>query len=389
MSNIGTKIQAINTGKLEKSLDYLWDLNKTLPKEKKKAALILGAPGIGKSQIAQSVAKKRGCKFIDFRLLTMSETDLKGIPFPSEDNKKAIFLHLDILPDVERDGEEGILLLEELTSANRSLMSTMYQLVLDRELGTYKLPDGWMIIATGNREEDLGEFYVMPAPLADRFLIYELASSGSEFLDEWIAWAYEHNISVEIIAYVRKFSKGLHDFDPDLHEEGMIVFPTPRSWASLSDIIEYDKVKNGGEELSEEAKGMVLAAVGPIHGNQFINFYHCRNNLPNVDDILNGRPYEPIRKDQENELALTISSLVDLAKDQYMGDEVGPKGKEYMFNIVKFLNEVAETAGLEYFVIGMHQITSINKELISRLIFTEMDIPEFDEMIMKYAHLLS
>lgn len=387
MRNKGAKILSTNAKLMENSLDYIWNLNKSLPRSKKKAVLILGAPGIGKSQIAQNVAKKRNCKFIDFRLLTMSETDLKGIPFPSEDNKKAIFLHPDIFPDVERDGEEGILLLEELTSANRNLMSTMYQLVLDRQLGTYTLPDGWTVVATGNREEDSGEFYVMPAPLADRFLIYELANSGSAFIDEWISWAYKNDIAVEIIAYIRKFSNSLHDFDGELHEEGMIVFPTPRSWASLSDVIKYDKTL--GSDLSQEAKGMILASVGPIHGSQFISFYDYRNNLPNLNDILNGKPFTPIGKDQENELALTISSLIDLAKDQYIGDEVGPKGKEYMFNIVKFLNSVAETAGLEYFVLGIHQISSINKELINRLIFMDMDLPEFDKIIMKYAHLLN
>ncbi len=387
MSKKGAKIQSTNTQLMESSLDYIWNLNKSLPREKKKAVLILGAPGIGKSQISQNVAKKRNCKFIDFRLLTMSETDLKGIPFPSEDNKKAIFLHPDIFPDEKRDGKEGILLLEELTSANRNLMSTMYQLVLDRQLGTYMLPDGWTVVATGNREEDSGEFYVMPAPLADRFLIYELANSGSAFVDEWISWAYKHDVAVEIIAYVRKFSKSLHDFDPDLHEEGMIIFPTPRSWTSLSDIIKHDQRLN--EDLSEEAKSMVLASVGPIHGSQFISFYNYRNNLPNLDDILNGKPYTPIGKDQENELALTISSLIDLAKDQYVGDTVGPKGKEYMYNILKFLNSVAETVGLEYFVLGIHQISSINKKLINKLIFVDMDMPEFDEMMMKYAHLLN
>lgn len=387
MNNKGTRIQATHANLMEKSLDYIWDLNKTLPKNKKKSVLILGAPGIGKSQISQNVARKRNCKFIDFRLLTMSETDLKGIPFPSEDNKKAIFLHPDIFPDQERDGKEGILLLEELTSANRSLMSTMYQLVLDRQLGSYTLPDGWTVVATGNREEDSGEFYVMPAPLADRFLVYELANSGSEFIDEWISWAYAHDIAVEIIAYVRKFSNSLHDFDPDLHDEGMIIFPTPRSWASLSDVLSYDK--SISDSLSEEAKGMILASVGPIHGSQFISFYSHRNNLPNLDDILNGRPFTPIGKDQENELALTISSLIDLAKDQYTGDTVGPRGREYMYNIVKFLNSVAETVGIEYFILGIHQIASINKPLINKLIFTEMDIPEFDEIMIKYAHLLN
>lgn len=385
--NKGAKIQSTSAKLMENNLNYIWNLNKTLPREKKKSILILGAPGIGKSQISQNVARKRNCKFIDFRLLTMSETDLKGIPFPSEDNKKAIFLHPDIFPDEERDGKEGILLLEELTSANRNLMSTMYQLVLDRQLGTYRLPDGWLVVATGNREEDYGEFYIMPAPLADRFLIFELANSGSAFVDDWITWAYKNDIAVEIIAYVRKFSNSLHDFEPELHDEGMLIFPTPRSWASLSDIIKHDQRLH--ENLSDEAKSMILASVGPIHGNQFISFYNYRNNLPNLDDILNGKPFTPIERDQENELALTISSLIDLAKDQFIGDEVGPKGEEYIYNIVRFLNSIAETIGIEYFILGMHQIMSINKELIRKLIFVDIDLPEMDEIMMKYAHLLN
>lgn len=388
MNEKGMKIQPTSTKNMEENLKYIWELNKTLPKEKKKSALIVGASGIGKSQITQNVAKDKGCKFIDFRLLTMSETDLKGIPFPSEDNKKAIFLHLDVFPDEQRDGKEGILLLEELTSANRSLMSTLYQLVLDREIGTYKLPDGWMIVATGNREEDSGEFYIMPAPLSDRFLIYELANSGTDFVDDWINWAYEHEIAVEIIAYIRKFPKSLHDFDRDLHEEGMIVFPTPRSWASVSDVIKFDQKRNSGD-LSEEAKSLIVAGVGPIHGFQFISFYDSKNNLPNIDDILNGRPYEKINKNQENELALTIANLIEIVRDEYIGEKVTEKGKEYMINIIKFLNDVAEELGVEYFILGMHQVISLNKEVVNNLIFMEIESEELDEIIEKYSHLLT
>ena len=388
MNEKGMRIEPTGTKAMEENLNYIWELNKTLPKDKKKSALIIGASGIGKSQITQNVAKEKGCNFIDFRLLTMSETDLKGIPFPSEDNKKAIFLHLDIFPDEERDGKEGILLLEELTSANRSLMSTLYQLVLDREIGTYKLPDGWMIVATGNREEDSGEFYVMPAPLADRFLIYELANSGTEFVDDWVNWAYDNDVAVEIIAYIRKFPNSLHDFDRDLHDEGMIVFPTPRSWESVSDIIKFDKDKSP-KTLSKQAQNLIIAGVGPVHGYQFVSFYNSKNNLPNIEDILNGRPYEKIEKNQENELALTIANLIEMVRDEYTGGEVSKKGKEYMINIIKFLNDLAEDLGVEYFILGMHQIIAINKKLINKLIFMDIESEQLDEIIEKYSHLLT
>lgn len=388
MDKEGMRIQATGTRTMKENLNYIWELNKTLPKEKKKSALIIGASGIGKSQITQNLAKEKGCNFIDFRLLTMSETDLKGIPFPSEDNKKAIFLHLDVFPDEERDGKEGILLLEELTSANRSLMSTLYQLVLDREIGSYKLPDGWMIVATGNREEDSGEFYVMPAPLSDRFLIFELANSGSEFVDDWVNWAYDNELAVEIIAYIRKFPKSLHDFDRDLYDEGMIVFPTPRSWESVSDIIKFDKKLKKEYGLSKQAQNLIISGVGPIHGYQFISFYNAKNNLPNIDDILNGRPYEKIGKNQENELALTIANLIEMIRHEYRDDNVSKKGKAYMINIIKFLNDIAEELGVEYFILGMHQIIAINKEVMNRLIFMEIESEELDKIIQKYSHLL-
>ena len=388
MNEKGMRIEPTGTKDMEENLNYIWELNKTLPKDKKKSALIIGASGIGKSQITQNVAREKGCNFIDFRLLTMSETDLKGIPFPSEDNKKAIFLHLDIFPDEERDGKEGILLLEELTSANRSLMSTLYQLVLDREIGSYKLPDGWMIVATGNREEDSGEFYVMPAPLADRFLIYELANSGTEFVDDWVNWAYDNDIAVEIIAYIRKFPNSLHDFDRDLHDEGMIVFPTPRSWESVSDIIKFDKDKSP-KTLSKQAQNLIISGVGPVHGYQFVSFYNSKNNLPNIEDILNGRPYEKIKKNQENELALTIANLIEIVRDEYTGDEVSKQGERYMINIIKFLNDLAEDLGVEYFILGMHQIIAINKKLINKLIFMDIESEQLDEIIEKYSHLLT
>lgn len=388
MDEKGMRIETTGTKTMEENLKYIWELNKTLPKNKKKSALIIGASGIGKSQITQNIAREKGCNFIDFRLLTMSETDLKGIPFPSEDNKKAIFLHLDIFPDEERDGKEGILLLEELTSANRSLMSTLYQLVLDREIGGYKLPDGWMIVATGNREEDSGEFYVMPAPLADRFLIYELSNSGTEFVDDWVDWAYDNEIAVEIIAFIRKFPKSLHDFDRDLHDEGMIVFPTPRSWESVSDIIKFDRGKNP-KALSKQAQNLIISGVGPIYGHQFVSFYNSKNNLPNIADILNGRPYEKIEKNQENELALTIANLIEIVRDEYTGQEVSEQGRLYMINIIKFLNDVAKNLGVEYFILGMHQIIAINKKLINKLIFMDIESEEFNEIIEKYSHLLS
>ena len=79
-----------------------------------------------------------------------------------------------LLPDAERHGEEGVLFLDEITSAPPSVSAAAYQLILDRRLGNYEVPKHWIIVAAGNRQGDRGVTYTMPAPLANRFSHYEV-----------------------------------------------------------------------------------------------------------------------------------------------------------------------------------------------------------------------
>ena len=95
-----------------------------------------------------------------------------------------------MLPDAKRHGEKGILFLDEITSAPPSVSAAAYQLILDRKLGEYEVPDGWAIIAAGNRQGDRGVTYSMPAPLANRFSHYEVDIN----LDDWVAWAYANGV---------------------------------------------------------------------------------------------------------------------------------------------------------------------------------------------------
>ena len=72
-----------------------------------------------------------------------------------------------------------------MNSAAPSVQAAAYQLILNRRVGTYKLPDNVMIVAAGNREADKGVTYRMPAPLANRFIHLELAVN----FDDWFQWS--------------------------------------------------------------------------------------------------------------------------------------------------------------------------------------------------------
>jgi len=127
--------------------------------EQKVPTFLWGAPGIGKSSIVKQIAQSRGIGFIDLRLALMDPTDLKGIPFYDKESHTALWAPPAFLP---KEGE-GILFLDELNSAAPSVQASAYQLILDRKVGEYELPDGWAIVAAGNREGDRGVTSRMPS----------------------------------------------------------------------------------------------------------------------------------------------------------------------------------------------------------------------------------
>ncbi|MDO9065129.1 MAG: AAA family ATPase, partial [Sulfuricella sp.] len=183
--------------------------------------MLWGPPGVGKSQIIAQVAARHGVPMIDLRLSQMEPSDLRGIPFRIEDRVEWAIPSM--LPDAKRHGPQGILFLDEITSAPPSVSAAAYQLILDRRLGAYQIPESWAIFAAGNRQGDRGVTYTMPAPLANRFSHFEVEAN----LDDWVAWAYANNIDERLIGFLRFRPELLFDFDP---AHNPVAFPSPRSW---------------------------------------------------------------------------------------------------------------------------------------------------------------
>lgn len=254
--------------------------------------MVWGPPGVGKSQMIAQIGERHGVPVIDIRLSQMEPSDLRGIPFRSGD-----FVEWSvpaILPDGERHGERGILFLDEITSAPPSVSAAAYQLILDRRLGEYRVPDGWAIFAAGNRQGDRGVTYTMPAPLANRFSHFELETH----LDDWVAWAYANGIDERLIAFLRFRPELLFDFDP---EHNPVAFPSPRSWEFAHRALQ----KFGGQPalLAEALK----ACVGPAAGIELAAFVDNLDKLPDVDAVLRG---EPVPMPQETDLQYAVATAL-------------------------------------------------------------------------------
>jgi hypothetical protein len=235
--------------------------------------MLWGPPGVGKSQMVSQVGQRHNAAVIDIRLSQMEPSDLRGIPF--RNGEVVEWAEPAILPHEEVHGNEGILFLDEITSAPPSVSAAAYQLILDRRLGEYKVPDGWAIFAAGNRQGDRGVTYTMPAPLANRFAHFEVETN----LDDWVSWAYANGIDEKVIAFLRFRPELLFDFDP---AHNPVAFPSPRSWEFAHRALQ----KFG--DMPDLLVDSLQACVGPAAGIELGAFVDNLDNLPDIDAILNG-----------------------------------------------------------------------------------------------------
>jgi hypothetical protein len=219
--------------------------------------------------------------------------DLRGLPFLGADHT-AKWATPDFLP---KDGE-GILFLDELNAASAMVQAGCYQLVLDRRLGEYTLPEGWSIIAAGNRETDRAVTTRMPTPLRNRFthLNFEVD------VQEWCEWAIQSAICPEVIAFIRFKPDLLSAFDRDAN-----AFPSPRSWEFVSRILKSAPAREIEHDLFS-------GTVGDGAATEFSAFLRTFRDLPNIDAILLNPHREPVPDNAAAQYAVA-SALAHYASD--------------------------------------------------------------------------
>ncbi|MDR6954154.1 hypothetical protein J2X65_003522 [Ancylobacter sp. 3268] len=235
-------------------------------------AFMMGPPGIGKSAIARQIAVSRGWNLIDFRASTRDPVALMGLPDLSDATTK--WKVPDEFPQVERDGEEGILFLDELNAAAPSMMAAMFGLVLDRRVGDYQLPPGWRVVAAGNRQADRAAAQRMPTALANRFAHIEVSADTSGDHDN-VHVEHFNTIGVDpiLIAFLRFRPALIHSMPTN----DALAFPTPRSWEQAAKYIG----KPSSRRLS-----LITGVVGEGAAAELEGFIRVYQNLPSLDLVL-------------------------------------------------------------------------------------------------------
>ena len=333
--------------------------------QKQRPVFLWGPPGIGKSELVAEITRELGGHMIDLRLGQMEPTDIRGIPFYNKDSGKMDWAEPVDLPTEELAGQYPVvvLFLDELNSAAPSVQAAAYQLILNRRVGKYVLPENVVLVAAGNRESDKGVTYRMPTPLANRFVHQEMRVD----FPSWQEWAVNNDIHKDVVGYLSFAKQDLYDFDP---KSASRSFATPRSWTFVSQFLE--------EEDSDEDTLMNLIAgtVGEGLAVKFMSHRKIAGRMPRPEDILAGKVKDLDVKEVSAMYSLVIGMCYELkgAIERKVPDKQFHEMADHFF---KYMMQNFET---ELVVMGARiALTTYN------LPFQPTKLKNFDEFHNRYG----
>lgn len=259
--------------------------------------MVYGGIGIGKSQIvlesAKEICREKKKKFVEWNKTTSKEkrellnnpedtfifadvrsslqdpTDLKGLPsyYDGVVEWKPQLL-FKVLEDKRAD---GLIFFDELLNAPQSVMTALYQLILDRGIGEISLNDKIGIVCAGNKADEVGSVFDMPEPLANRLIHVELIVNSKD----WVDYALKKEIDTDIISYISWKPSRLYSFSKKNKD---FTFASPRSWFMCSRLI-----ANINSNTMKEI--LISSSVGEGIGLEFMTFLKLKKKL-DVDDLL-------------------------------------------------------------------------------------------------------
>lgn len=290
---------------------------------------IWGPPGIGKTSLPEQLAANLGIGYKVFKPVLRDTVDLRGLAAIDLKRNVTRWLAPDELPNVKRDGPEGIWLFDEYNVATVPMQNACMGLIQEGRIEDWEKPPGWWIIATGNHAGQ-GAITRTPPPTANRFGHIDLEAN----IDDWTEWANEANLESTLIAFLRYRPALLHDMNAGGGENNdKRIFPTPRSWANL------DKACAPNEELglpdlfadnlSTDARALRdhvcagLVGVGPTA--ELISYLDMVHKAPSIDEILQRPETTPV----PSELGVLYAVSTGLAR-HVTDPSVFERGLTYM-----------------------------------------------------------
>lgn len=268
--------------------------------------MLVGSPGMGKSQIVHQIAKDYNLKMIDLRLSQCDPCDLLGFPHIKGD--KAGYVPMDTFPlatDSIPEGYSGwMLFFDEFNAAPPAVQAAAYKVVLDKMVGLFPLHPNVAMVCAGNLETDNAIVQPMSTALQSRLVHMELVVDAKEFIDYATQAGFDHRIT----DYLGYKPGNVYSFIPDHTDK---TYACPRTWEFA------DRVLKVTEDGSKERLPMLAGTISEGVAREFMGFCKIYESLPKMNVLINSPETATVPKEPSVLFALSGAISHNASKDNF------------------------------------------------------------------------
>ena len=270
-----------------------------IPVTAQRPVLLMGAPGIGKTQIMEQIARECRIGLVSYTITHHTRQSAIGLPFISKkeyagQNRPVTEYTMSeiiasVYDEMERTGlSEGILFIDEINCVSETLAPAMLQFLQCKTFGSHEVPRGWLIAAAGNPPEynkSVREFDVVTM---DRVKKIDVEPD----FEAWKEYAYSAGVHAAVISYLNTRPGNFYRMESTVDGK---CFATPRGWEDLSRLLKvYEKLKK-----TVDRDVVVQYIQHPRIAGDFANylelFYKYRTDYQ-IDQVLSGHIDEVLVK---------------------------------------------------------------------------------------------
>ncbi len=262
-----------------------------IPSMRQRPILLIGPPGIGKTQIMEQIAEEMDLALAAYTITHHTRQSAIGLPFittavyDEEERSVTRYTMSEIIASVydrmENSGKkEGILFIDEINCVSETLAPTMLQFLQGKSFGNQKVPEGWIIVAAGNPPEYNRSVRDFDVVTLDRVKKIDVEADFTV----WKEYAYRAGIHGSVISYLDIHKENFYRMESTVDGK---QFVTARGWEDLSEMIyAYERL---GLTLDWEVA--IQYVQHPRIAKDFANYlmlYYRYQEDYRVDEILQG-----------------------------------------------------------------------------------------------------
>jgi hypothetical protein len=256
-------------------------------------AVLHGDPGIGKTAIVHNTTDTRAIGCIVVNAQICDPVDVGGLPVPDLERRRTVWLEPDELPNVDRDGPEGVVFFDEIDKAPQSVQNAFLALWHGRKIRGYVLPDGWQIVAAVNRLSNKAGSNRLTSALTNRAAHIDCEADLQGFL----ALSHIHPL---IRAFIMHRPNLLHKMTD---EDGkpladLTRFPSPRAWENCGKIMSVP-------DMERRALRLASGIVGDAPAGELEAFVDMYRKLPAISTYTLDPMGAPVPAEPSLRFALT------------------------------------------------------------------------------------